>query len=226
MQKVGLPKEELRPYMWQRFLPPLLDLINSHEHDAGRPLLSAVVVNKETDLPGDGFFFRLSARPFLVPAGATEEEKKVVHKEELKQVYKCWSKGSFVEKYEAFAERHFDRVWEILDNTASKRQTITYGNLVREANLPAGQQEMQFLYVVLCKINLAELATGMPMLSAVMVRAADGWPSDSFYICAQTLGRLEEGANRETRENFWSNELRRVHEMWAELAEQVEEGEA
>lgn len=91
MQKVGLPKEELRPYMWQRFLPPLLDLINSHEHEVGRPLLSAVVVSQDSGLPGDGFFFNLTAKPGLVPAGATEEEKRAVHARELQCVFEEWA---------------------------------------------------------------------------------------------------------------------------------------
>ena len=34
----------------------ILDDINRHEHEAGRPLLTAVVVRKEDGMPGGGFF--------------------------------------------------------------------------------------------------------------------------------------------------------------------------
>ena len=34
----------------------LLDDINKHEHAAGRPLLTAVVISKENSMPGPGFF--------------------------------------------------------------------------------------------------------------------------------------------------------------------------
>ncbi len=34
----------------------ILDGISQSEHDAGRPLLSAVVVRKDENIPGNGFF--------------------------------------------------------------------------------------------------------------------------------------------------------------------------
>ena len=34
----------------------ILDDISRSEHDAGRPLLSAVVIRKDTNIPGQGFF--------------------------------------------------------------------------------------------------------------------------------------------------------------------------
>ncbi len=91
MQEVGLPKEQLKPYMWLRFLPWMLDEINVQEDAAGMPLLSSVVVSKDSGLLGNGFFFNLTARPYLVPAGATREEKKAVHEEELQCVYAAYA---------------------------------------------------------------------------------------------------------------------------------------
>ena len=47
---------ELRPEAPQTLATPL-DEINTHEHQEGRPLLSAVVVHKDGDgMPGVGFF--------------------------------------------------------------------------------------------------------------------------------------------------------------------------
>ena len=40
----------------RREIGQMLDAINRVEHDAGRPLLSAVVVQTETNMPGEGFF--------------------------------------------------------------------------------------------------------------------------------------------------------------------------
>lgn len=34
----------------------LLDEISNHEHTLGRPLLSALVIRRDTNIPGDGFF--------------------------------------------------------------------------------------------------------------------------------------------------------------------------
>ena len=39
-----------------RSLFQLLDEISTHEHEAGRPLLTAVVVRKEDGMSGQGFF--------------------------------------------------------------------------------------------------------------------------------------------------------------------------
>ena len=41
---------------WNWKIRDILDTISRREHRNGRPLLSAVVVNKDTQMPGDGFF--------------------------------------------------------------------------------------------------------------------------------------------------------------------------
>ena len=219
--EAGVPDAD-KPYIWFSYLPGLLDEINVVEKEADRPLLSAIVVRKEDGLPGDGFFFNLTARPYLVPAGATKEEKRAVHGQELKQVYKTWSESVNDVEQEDYAEKHFESVYEVLASIACQEQTITYSNLVREANLPAGLDEMRRLYELLCDINATEMQEDWPMLSAVVVRAEDGWPGSGFYTCAQALGRLAAGASKETREDFWVKELKRVHTAWVEFAEQEE----
>lgn len=50
---VGLSMES--PAHRQR-LGQILDRVNLHEHEAGRPLLSALVVYADTGIPGRGFF--------------------------------------------------------------------------------------------------------------------------------------------------------------------------
>jgi len=129
-------------------------------------------------------------------------------------------------EYQDFAEKYFDAVFEVMGVVACNEQTITYGELAQEAGLSSELDEMRQLYELLCDVNAEELHDDRPMLSSVVVRAEDGWPGEGFYTCAQSLGRLPAGANRETKENFWIKELKRVHETWVELAEQEEESEA
>jgi hypothetical protein len=35
----------------------ILDEISSHEHDKNRPLLSVVVIHRQDNIPGNGFFY-------------------------------------------------------------------------------------------------------------------------------------------------------------------------
>lgn len=67
----------------------ILDRINRHEHQAGRPLLSAVVVGTK-GLPGRGFFDL--ARDLGLYAGGSEEE---YWSEELERVRKRWPRTRF-----------------------------------------------------------------------------------------------------------------------------------
>ena len=66
---------------------PILDYINRAEHAQGRPLLSAVVVNKALDIPGAGFFTQ--ARALALYAGSDDEE---FWQAEIKRVYDFWAR--------------------------------------------------------------------------------------------------------------------------------------
>ncbi|MCY3718339.1 MAG: hypothetical protein OXG07_02125 [Anaerolineaceae bacterium] len=204
-----------KPYIWFSYLPGVLDEINVMEVEAGVPLLSAVVVRKEDGLPGDGFFFNLTARPHLVPAGATEEEKRAVHKEELLRVYEAWTEIEFSAEYKTFAEKHHLAVHKVLVDTASKGETITYSDLSREANIPVEIEEMCNLSELLFEINLSESRMDWPMLSAVVMDKAHGLPSLKFFRQATILGKLESGADKESRLVFWNKEVQQVHTAWA-----------
>lgn len=81
-KKVGLRAND--PELWQ-----LLDKINRQEHKQGRPMLSAVVVQKEGDTygaPGDGFF--KLARDLSVFQG---DYKYIFWVSELNTVHNYWS---------------------------------------------------------------------------------------------------------------------------------------
>ncbi len=66
----------------------ICDEINNDEHINGRPMLSAVVIRKDWEMPGDGFFeCAKSLRKF---DGNTEREKRIFWQNEIKKVYKEW----------------------------------------------------------------------------------------------------------------------------------------
>ncbi|MHB8645627.1 MAG: hypothetical protein ACYDAR_07550 [Thermomicrobiales bacterium] len=64
--------------------------ISLREHRYGRPMLSAIVVNVKTGIPGEGFY--KLARDFgLLPENATEEQKEAFGKTEIDAVYAEWA---------------------------------------------------------------------------------------------------------------------------------------
>jgi len=81
-ENVGLRAND--PQLWQ-----LLDKINRQEHEQGRPMLSAVVVQKEGEsygAPGDGFF--KLAKDLSVFKG---DNKYIFWVSELNAVHNYWS---------------------------------------------------------------------------------------------------------------------------------------
>ena len=66
-------------------LARILGEISVHEHDQGRPMLSAVVVLAGRELPGHGFF-KLARELNLFRSGDETE----FHAAELRRVHDCW----------------------------------------------------------------------------------------------------------------------------------------
>ena len=64
----------------------LLGEISEWEHNHGRPLLSAVVIRKDTGMPGEGFFSL--AKQLKICQG---QNKQSLRQKELKNVYSTWS---------------------------------------------------------------------------------------------------------------------------------------
>jgi len=62
--------------------------INEYEHRHGRPMLSAVVVTKDTGMPGGGFFVLASSLGKF--NGDSEQEKRTFLESELEEVYNTW----------------------------------------------------------------------------------------------------------------------------------------
>jgi len=63
-----------------------LDQINREEHELGRPLLSAVVVQKESGHPGTGFFELARELGKQKP----DEDNQIFFTNELKRIFDVW----------------------------------------------------------------------------------------------------------------------------------------
>ena len=68
-------------------LSNMLGLISEHEHNKGMPMLSAVVVKKDTKLPGSGFF-ELAHQLGLFKG----VDKEKFFYSEIKKVWNAWRK--------------------------------------------------------------------------------------------------------------------------------------
>jgi hypothetical protein len=67
----------------------LLDDISTFEHQNGRPLLSAVVVHRQDNIPGNGFF-QMAQRVGVY----TGRDRDIFFVEELRRVHDYWQKHS------------------------------------------------------------------------------------------------------------------------------------
>jgi hypothetical protein len=89
--------EVLRPYSPTRLEPPYspmhgwLGSVSSFEVKAGRPMLSAVVVRRDTERPGEGFFDL--ARRYL---GFDFDDDDQFWLEQRESAYKVWADGAKV----------------------------------------------------------------------------------------------------------------------------------
>ena len=105
-------------------------------------------------------------------------------------------------------------LYAILSKIAESGQTITYG---RVARLAGGNplRPSTTLFRMLTEIAEQENDSGRPLLSVVVVRADTGMPGAGFFDLARRLGLLD-SSDGSDEEVFFRDELRRVHEHWAE----------
>lgn len=85
MAKLNMENPDDRNKMAQ-----ILGDISTHEHEQGRPMLSAVVVLAEIGYPGDGFY--TLARELGLHHGKKEFEDLDFFVQEVKRVFACWKK--------------------------------------------------------------------------------------------------------------------------------------
>ena len=70
----------------------MLDEINHSEHEAGRPMISSVVVHSQEGLPGAGFF--VCARELGALTTRNRQDELAFFVEELRRVHDYWGGSS------------------------------------------------------------------------------------------------------------------------------------
>ncbi len=213
-QSAGVPDAD-KPYIWFSYLPGVLDEINRCEHEVGRPLLSAVVVNKRKRIPGRGFF-GLAEQLHLLSEDSNDDERNLFHDIELHSVYGEFAPRHQGEKQEDLVKKYCGAMWNVLVEIARERRTVTCIDLARRANLPAGLRETKMQQEFISLIDTTEWSNDRPLLGAVVVDGENGIPRKAFYESAQLIGLLPHGAENETCMQYWANELQRVYATWAE----------
>ncbi len=107
-------------------------------------------------------------------------------------------------------------VYSLLISAAQHRGIITYKDVAKIMGLPLTGQDMgQKTGRLLGEISKEEERNHRPMLSAIAV-GYGARPGKGFFGLAEELGRLEEHANRQAREAFWTAECKTVYDAWAE----------
>ena len=172
----------------------LLDEIVTDEANAGRPMLSAVVVDSKGRI-GDGFF-NLAAK---LGRTASSERSEAFLTAEREALYEYWSRP--IDQ----RVRVRDRLIEVARNSG----LTTYGELAPIAGLPAVAVGR-----LLDEIVTDEVSAERPMLSAVVVDSK-GRIGGGFFKMAADLGRT---ASPERSEAFLKAERERVYEYWSRTA--------
>lgn len=85
--RIGLPINE----WFQTKIATIVGTCSCYEHDKGRPLLSSIVVNKETRTPGEGYW-DLPGIPRLrkVAARHLDESRQELWVNEVRKVFEYW----------------------------------------------------------------------------------------------------------------------------------------
>lgn len=107
------------------------------------------------------------------------------------------------------------RVRDILIDTASKEQSITYGDLIRKAKLPLdmGNPHHRTLFGrILGSISTYEHEAGRPLLSSITI-SKEYTHSKGFFNLAKELGY--NAGNKEQWEEFAIQEMKKAHEYWS-----------
>lgn len=108
------------------------------------------------------------------------------------------------------------QLYQHLLEIAANRRYIRYSNagaiVGLNMNEPDDRDEISRL---LDEISEHEHQAGHPLLSAVVIHAQDNMPGNGFFTMAQRVGRFNGG----DRLQFWLDELRNVHDHWANQAD-------
>ena len=97
---------------------------------------------------------------------------------------------------------------------AKKPDTITYARLADWVNVNYqfhyGPEEQRF-HNMLGNVSTYEFDNRRPLLSVIVVTAAESRPGPGFFVLAKRLGKQEQGVDDET---FFAQETRELFDRW------------
>lgn len=103
-------------------------------------------------------------------------------------------------------------IFEELRELAEAKQIGFYGDL---AELIGFHPRSSSFHRILDAINLHEHQRGRPLLSALAVARAYGFPGSGFFDSARNLGRYDDdGGDATTHATFWVGEVHRIWDYW------------
>ncbi|WP_457639140.1 hypothetical protein [Persephonella sp.] len=103
-----------------------------------------------------------------------------------------------------------EKVFQILEKTATEGKTIHYADLIRQTSEKKG---IYALIHTLHKICSKTVKKEGFMLGAVVVSKKTGMPSEGFFKYAQKLYKIELNTEEE-KLKFWKNELEKIYRRY------------
>jgi hypothetical protein len=108
----------------------------------------------------------------------------------------------------------------VLVEIAQAGNIITYGDLANRIRTIELQADSRDLASLVGEISGDENSQRWPMLSAVVVNKQRGMPGKGFFALARELGRHVSDCD-----SFWVDEVRAVHEYWAQCRSSGTDGD-
>ena len=106
----------------------------------------------------------------------------------------------------------------IMIETATKRTTITYGDLCKRITAWEFKPNEPWLWHLLGEISTEEVIARRPMLSSVVVQKDEHVPGQGFFDLAREVSVYNKGHSDEM---IWSRELGFTHDYWVKNTEKV-----
>lgn len=109
-----------------------------------------------------------------------------------------------------------DKTFKILKDRASRHDPIYYGELYKMLDLDHSNPKDRVLGSnLLAKTN--EISGKDYMITSFVVGKGENGPFVGFYTLAEQYGRIEPGLTDRQKDEFWVEEMRRVHEKYRKV---------
>ena len=105
----------------------------------------------------------------------------------------------------------YDLVYAKVTSAANSRGPLIFcGELYELMGLKPGNNAAKQAGHILGEISEDTHQAGKPMLSAIVVNKAKGYPGPGFFVLAKALGKLHRNASGEEEIEFWKQERNNV----------------